>query len=523
MSQEGVDLRDPAAVERFEAEHPEEALRRREFLARTAALAGGVSLAGMLAPDDLVNAAARIQHRTKLPSPRNLPIDTFVILMMENRSFDHYFGWHPKADARNAGLSYPDAAGNPVATHHLTPDFQGCDFRDPDHSWYGGRHQWDHGRLDGFVQGNDAGDGSDSYAAGYYLKQDLAFIPHAADAFQLYDRFHCSIMASTYPNRHYMWGAQSGGQIDNQMTVNNWETIFDRAKSKGVSATYFNSDLPFSALYGPRGLSWTQPVANYYQRAANGTLSNINFVDPAFRRRRRRRRDLRRRASPRRHPDRAGVHVRRRARLHRLAAVQARGAVHRLRRVGWLLRPREAPLRPRRPPQPRRQLRLRDDRLPGPRGCRLAVGQAQRRQPRLRRLRVDPEADLLPLRARVPQQAPPLRDQHRPHASTGSHPTTSAPTCPTRRRSPARRAACRGCCARASRSATSRTTWSTSRHRASSTGSATTSSRPPTRGCSATPTASSGRCGRARPTASGTREAGGRIRTDGPLITNQAL
>ncbi len=282
MSLEGVDLRDPAANERFEAEHPEAAMRRREFLTRTATIAGGASLAGLLSPAELVKAAAHIQHRTHLPSPRNLPIDTIVVLMMENRSFDHYFGWHPKADARNAGLTYPDAAGNPVATHRLTPDFQGCAFRDPDHSWYGGRHQYDRGQLDGFVQGNDAGTGSDAYAAGYYLKSDLGFIPYAADAFQLYDQFHCSIMASTYPNRHYMWSAQSGGQIDNQMTANGWETIFDRAISKNVSATYFNSDLPFSALYGQRGLSWTQPVANYYQRAAQGTLSNINFVDPAF-------------------------------------------------------------------------------------------------------------------------------------------------------------------------------------------------------------------------------------------------
>jgi phospholipase C len=282
MSQEGVDLRDPSASERFEAEHPDDAMRRREFLSRTAMLAGGASLAGLLSPAELMRASAQIQARVHLPSPRNMPIDTFVILMMENRSFDHYFGWHPNADARNAGLSYPDPAGNPVATHHLTPDFQGCDFRDPDHSWFGGRHQYDRGRLDGFVQGNDAGTGSDAYAAGYYLKSDLGFVPYAADAFQLYDQFHCSIMASTYPNRHYMWSAQCGGQKDNQMTANTWETIFDRAISKNVSATYFNSDLPFSALYGQRGLSWTQPVSNFYDRAAAGTLSNINYVDPAF-------------------------------------------------------------------------------------------------------------------------------------------------------------------------------------------------------------------------------------------------
>ena len=282
MSFEGIDMRDPAANERFEAEHPDEAIRRREFLARTAMLAGGVSLAGLLSPEQLIGAAARKQRRVKLPSPREMPIDTFVVLMMENRSFDHYFGWHPEADARNAGLAYPDAAGNAVGTFRLTPDFQGCAYRDPDHSWHGGRHQYRRGKMDGFVQGNSAGTGSDAFAAGYYLEGDLGFIHPASDAFQLYDQFFCSIMASTYPNRHYMWGAQSGGQKDNQYTANSWETIFDRARSKGVSAGYFNSDLPVSALYGERGISWTEPIANYYERAAAGNLPNITYVDPPF-------------------------------------------------------------------------------------------------------------------------------------------------------------------------------------------------------------------------------------------------
>ena len=74
--------------------------------------------------------------------------------MMENRSFDHYFGWFPDADGKNDGLSYPDADGQ--AGPHPPPagsDFQGCDFRDPDHSWDGGRFQYDHGKLDNFVQG----------------------------------------------------------------------------------------------------------------------------------------------------------------------------------------------------------------------------------------------------------------------------------------------------------------------------------------------------------------------------------
>ena len=42
----------------------------------------------------------------QIPSPRNLPIDTIVVLMMENRSFDHYLGWLPGADGRQAGLTF---------------------------------------------------------------------------------------------------------------------------------------------------------------------------------------------------------------------------------------------------------------------------------------------------------------------------------------------------------------------------------------------------------------------------------
>jgi phospholipase C len=273
--------------ERAEARHPEAVMKRRDFLGKTAALAGAAGLAAALPSEAVIREAARLQARaTSLPSPANMPIDNFVVLMMENRSFDHYFGWHPTADAVNAGLSYPDASGSPVATHHLPPDFQGCAYRDPDHSWDGGRHQWGGGKMNGFVQGNADGDGSDEFAAGYYEKEDLGFIPHAADAFQLHDRFFCSIMASTYPNRHYMWAAQNGGQKGNDIPAgtlgNQWETIFDRALANGVSATYFNSDLPFAALYGTRGLSWTQPISSFYARAAAGTLPNISFVDPPF-------------------------------------------------------------------------------------------------------------------------------------------------------------------------------------------------------------------------------------------------
>ncbi len=280
------ELADPARLEQLEDRAPGEGLRRREFLTKTAAAAGGVSLASMLPTQQLVAEAARRQ-RTKLPSPRDLPIDTFVVLMMENRSFDHYLGWRTDADGRNEGLSYPDKEGKLLPTYRLTPDFQGCGHPDPDHGWTGGRWQLNGGRNDRFVTGNEKGDGSDEFAIGYYLKDDLPFMGPASEAFLLHDRFFCSILASTYPNRHYMWGAQGGGVKTNEIPADTlgqpWETIFDRAISKGVSARYFASDLPFGALYGARALPWIGRVEEYYARAASGTLPNITYVDPPVR------------------------------------------------------------------------------------------------------------------------------------------------------------------------------------------------------------------------------------------------
>ena len=230
------ELADPERAERLESADRDSLLRRRDFLGRTAALAGLAGMASVLPAETLVAEAAKHAARKPFPKPRDLPIDTFVVLMMENRSFDHYFGWHPKADGKNAGLAYPNLDGTQTfPTHRLTPDFQGCAFRDPDHGWDGGRFQYNGGKLDGFYSGNDEGTGSDEYALGYYLKEDLGFIPHAADAYQLYDRYFCSIMASTYPNRHYQLAAQNGGQKSNEFPSDRETASSGRRSSTGRS------------------------------------------------------------------------------------------------------------------------------------------------------------------------------------------------------------------------------------------------------------------------------------------------
>ena len=280
------DLRDRDYAERLEAEQPEAYYRRREFLQRTALTAGlAAGLGTLLDPDTLVAEAARKQRRNKLPSPRNLPIDTFVVLMMENRSFDHYLGWLPGADGRQAGLTYTDLAGAAHTTHRLAPDFQGCDHPDPDHSWEGGRAQVNSGAMDGFLRSGF----NDEFSIGYYAEEDLPFVGHVAKAFTSYDRFFCSLLASTYPNREYMHAAQSYGKVDNSLPEAGFQdqgfpdnTIFAALKARGVDSRYFFNDLPVAALWGQKGLARSSRVEDYYLRCEQGTLPPLSFVDPAF-------------------------------------------------------------------------------------------------------------------------------------------------------------------------------------------------------------------------------------------------
>src|SRR6185369_15469420 len=112
----------------------------RSFIKTAAAASGAVaSGASSLAKD-------------KKPKPQFTDIQHVVVLMMENRSFDHMLGWLPGANGRQAGLSYADQAGIFQPTYPLAPDFQGCGLSDPDHSHAGGLVEYNHGACDGWLR-----------------------------------------------------------------------------------------------------------------------------------------------------------------------------------------------------------------------------------------------------------------------------------------------------------------------------------------------------------------------------------
>jgi phospholipase C len=205
------------------------------------------------------------------------PIQHVVVLMMENRSFDHFLGWVPGADGKQAGLSFTDAAGVPHSTFPLAPDFQGCLHPDPDHSYAGGRVEYDNGRDDGWLRAG----ANDVFAIGYYTQSDLAFFGQAVPQWTTFDRYYPAILSETFPNRIYQHAGQTD-RISNTFEPSTLPTIWDRLADAGLRGRYYYSDLPFLALWGTKYLGISHPIQDFYSDAAAGNLPEVAFVDGQF-------------------------------------------------------------------------------------------------------------------------------------------------------------------------------------------------------------------------------------------------
>jgi phospholipase C len=221
-------------------------------------------------------------------------VDHIVVVMMENRSFDHLLGWHPTADAKQAGLSYQDDAGIYHPTAELAPDYQGCSHSDPGHSWQDGRIDLDNGRMDGFLF-NNCGQAdpttaasycprqttNDQYTIGYYGESDRPFFNALARNYTTLDHFHSSILAETFPNRIFSHAAQTD-RLTNTLTLATVPTIWDELIAKKVSAKYYFSDASFLALWGTKYDSISHSYDEFLSDAAAGDLPRVAFVEPRF-------------------------------------------------------------------------------------------------------------------------------------------------------------------------------------------------------------------------------------------------
>jgi phospholipase C len=249
---------------------------RRKFLRGLAGTAGGAFLAQN---SDLLNQQlfAAAQKEAGVVGFGKNGIDHIVVVMMENRSFDHLLGWLPNADGKQSGLSYVDSQGIAHQTYPLAPDYTGCPHADPDHSYSGGRVEYDNGLMDGFLRAGK----NDIYSVGYYVEQDLPFYNALARNYTSFDRYFCSILSSTFPNRIFQHAAQTD-RLSNTETISTLPTIWDRLAQAGVSARYYYSNIPFLGLWGAKYIPISAPYAQFLAEANSGTLPAFSFVDPRY-------------------------------------------------------------------------------------------------------------------------------------------------------------------------------------------------------------------------------------------------
>ncbi|MFF7985752.1 phosphocholine-specific phospholipase C [Streptomyces sp. NPDC007901] len=213
-------------------------VNRRRFLQ----LAGATTAFTALSSSIQRAAALPANHRTGSIED----VEHIVVLMQENRSFDHYFGTlrgvrgfgDPRSVTQNDKSVWNQSNGTKdILPFHPDADDLGLAFlQDLPHGWSDTHTAVNGGKYDKWVPAK----GSTTMA--YLNRDDIPFHYALADAFTVCDAYHCSFMGSTDPNRYYMWtgytgnDGQGGGPVlGNDEAGYSWTTYPERLEKAGVS------------------------------------------------------------------------------------------------------------------------------------------------------------------------------------------------------------------------------------------------------------------------------------------------
>lgn len=227
---------------------------RRRLLGSAAATVGAAAGLSLLPPSVRQAVAAGPPAHGSLHD-----VEHVVLLMQENRSFDHYFGTMPGV----RGFEDPDAlklsTGRSVfhQPDKENPDGYLLPFRlntrrtsaqsipSTSHAWSVQHEAWNGGKMDHWLPAHRAADGKNGpYVMGYHTREDIPFQFALAEAFTVCDHSFCSVMGPTWPNRLYWMtgtldpdGAHGGPVLDNSTTHKawTWKTYAERLQDAGVS------------------------------------------------------------------------------------------------------------------------------------------------------------------------------------------------------------------------------------------------------------------------------------------------
>ena len=249
-------------------------INRRDFLRRAASASAAAAISPAVTGGQVTSHLP--VHALQLPNPEASGIEHIVVVMMENRSFDHLMGWLPGANGTQAGLAYLDSQGIAHPTYNLT-DFVGCSHPDPDHTYAGGRSEVDAGKMDGWLRTST----NDNFCIGYYTEAQLPFLSGFARNYTTLDNYFASILGPTFPNRIFSYAAQTD-RLSNTVDLSSLPTIFDSLRAAHVSCKYYFSNVPVLALWGLKYLDIAGIYDEFVLDALFGNLPAVTFLDPKY-------------------------------------------------------------------------------------------------------------------------------------------------------------------------------------------------------------------------------------------------
>ena len=233
-------------------------------------------------------------------------LEHIVVLMMENRSFDHMLGGlkskFPKINGLSGNESNPDTAGNPVKVSP-TADYRGQLSHDPDHHFpgvdvqvYGGA-PFSQGRaanMQGFVQsyGTQGTSVEDSHAImNYFSPEKIPVLTKLATEYAVFNGWFSSIPGPTICNRAFAHYGTSFGNVDmNMFLVSDADrakipTIYERLAAGGHSAKLYYYDLPSSTMEIVnliKDQSFFGVFSDFVADCKSGNLPQYSFVEPNY-------------------------------------------------------------------------------------------------------------------------------------------------------------------------------------------------------------------------------------------------
>ncbi|RLJ34418.1 phospholipase C [Chryseobacterium sp. 7] len=252
-------------------------MNRREFLEKSSLLLAGLGTSSVLHPSILKALAIDPAAQSTFYDAEHV-----VILMQENRSFDHAFGAlkgvrgfldkraFVKQDGHSVFFQKNDEGKYASPARLDLRNTKSTWMSSLPHSWADQQKALNKGKFDQWLQAKASGNKDYKnipLTLGYYNREDLPFYYQLADAFTIFDQYFCSSLTGTTPNRLFLWSGtlreQQNGKVKANVVNENidydkarqakWKSFPEILEQQNVSWRIYQNEISL-----PKGMSGEQ-------------------------------------------------------------------------------------------------------------------------------------------------------------------------------------------------------------------------------------------------------------------------